>query len=367
MINLATSRMLVIAILCLLFPQGAKSGQRIVLTEDGTAYLSKENFSPWDQHTLLDEYSKLFRYDPKTNIPTLFILLPDYQKCNGVQNISIDPTGQKLAFDIYCELPDKLKKPNQGDFERISVIDIKTREIIINLDHGCRFAFSPLGDAIVFVNDYPGSSGGEGAPPPGYKPGIFIYNFNSKIKTEISSPVGTCSFNWSGHDGNIYFTDSTQHIFRYDVSKGQGSLVPYKGIYFSPDGKYNIWDFDSGDRDDVDAYPHIYRLSDQKKMTEWTNLILKKSGQWPPPKSSRPSMDFKFFCEKLESAVFSANEMNFIFDLSKGSIIGKFSGSIIGTNADGSLVLINPIKADNPQQIDHSQVKIINLLDLIKK
>lgn len=340
--------------------------QRIVIDPIDRVYLSRYDFLSLDKRPPLKDFSKIFLYDSKSKSYSNYFIMPDYSECYSIHELTLDHTGSNIAFCSYCKLPAEAKKQNQDSYYRISVLDIKSRKNIIDFDHGHRFLFSPQGDAILFVTDYPGSFGGEASPPPGFEGGIFLYNFASKTKKEISSPVGACGFNWSPHDGNIYLTNSDNRVFRFDVSKNQGEIVPFKGIYFSPDGKYNISDV-CGERDDVDAYPHIYRISDKKKMTEWTNLILKKSGQWPPPQYNRPALSFEFFCEKLKAAVFSVNEKNFVFDLSKGTVIGEFTGMIQGTNPDGSLVLINPIKADNPQQIDHSQVKIINLLDLIKK
>ena len=291
-----------------------------------------------------------------------------------VEQLAIDSSGTKIALSGGCKFPkdNDIGKNREGHY-LLTIVDIVTRTTIANIKHANSFCFSPKGDAIVFVNDYPGSSGGEGTPPPNIEYGIFTYNLNSRIKTEISSPVGACDFNWSPHDGRIYFTDGEQHVYRYDASKGRGSLVPYKGIYFSPDKQYNISDV-CGDRDDPDAYPHIYRISDHKRMTGWTNLLLKKSGQWPPPQYNRPALSFEFFCNQANAAVFSAkNEQNFIFDLNKGTVIGQFNGRILGTNADGSKVLISPVKSDQsqepdqPRQIDFSKVEILNLLDIVKK
>jgi len=260
--------------------------------------------------------------------------------CN-IDNISMDPSGVRLGIIELCS-------PNKY---HLVVYSLKSLSVLVKLDNGYKFAFSPKGNSIVYSEGIPGERGTP--PPPGYKGGIWIYDFSCNKLIQIANDsIGIGDINWSGHDGNIYIGGSGW-ARRYNVSKEKWEEVPYKGIYFSYDGKYYVstpWELGTH---------YLYRTSDNKKMVDWKKEIMGGTGK-------TCCMMFQFFSKKLNGVVFSiSNTENVVFDVGKGKVIGKFYGGVLGTNADGSLVAVNPVKPDNKKAYDQSQVEIINLSEVV--
>ena len=266
--------------------------------------------------------------------------IPNDKYCH-LNFVSLDPSGEKLVYAEYC----KYKNPSafQGapeGFYRISLLDKKSKNEIIHFDHAQNFfSFSPSGNAIVYAEENPGE---QGTPfPPGYRGGAWLYDFNTKEKKHLK--LGVVDINWSAHDGNIYSTNGID-VYRYNVKTGKIEATPYHGILFSPDGKYNI--------DNYDRF-RIFRTSDNQEMIELEKQI----------------KNYQFICwsdNKMNSTIFWNGEgENIVFDLKQSKMIGKFSGEFIGTNTERTKVAVHPLGPDRKPQID--KIEILNLLDLIKK
>jgi len=89
-------------------------------------------------------------------------------------------------------------------------------------------------------------------------------------------------------------------------------------------------------------------------MMEWENKIMDKGGR------NYHGMYFQFWSNKLNSAVFSvAGTTNIVFDVNQGKVIREFSGEVIGTNREGTLVAVHPSGKDR-----FSKVEIVNLMEL---
>ena len=313
--------------------------QRLVISSDGTPYLNVYT----RQGSL-----NIMKYNSQHKALDVYFPIPDQEKCH-INYSALDPTGNKLAYFGYCKLTNIISSETsvQG-FYHLAVVDIKNKRVIIDFDHGGNlFSFSPKGDAIVYAEDIPGEPGSPA--PPGYQGSVWLYNFNTKAKKKIDVNLRLIrDINWSEHDGNIYITNN-QYVYLYDVKKGKGDIVPYKGIYFSPDGKYYC-DYEM-------ASSNIYRTSDNQKMIDWKKTINERSN-W-----NDSSMIFQFWSKKLNAGIFSVRGgINVIFDINEGKVIGEFNGDIIGTNPIGTLVAVHPPGKDN-----QGKVEILNLLDLIKK
>jgi hypothetical protein len=114
----------------------------------------------------------------------------------------------------------------------------------------------------------------------GFNPtGIFIYNLTSKDKMPIEIPIANPAIEWckepgyqicwARHDSNIYIkrAESCGGNYMYDVKTGQTRQVPYKGIYFSPDGEFYL---------DVDPENgnFVYETTSNREITDSVLLSL---------------------------------------------------------------------------------------------
>lgn len=124
-------------------------------------------------------------------------------------------------------------------------IDLDGNEITILDEDVRKFSWSPDGEKIAYITGtyY---EGGVGFKTTGV--GIFDLKDRSKIKIKKDFPHktirgfegGGIEINWARHDGNIYIQDFgyLDGIYRYNTKIGKSEKVDYKGIDFSPDGKY---------------------------------------------------------------------------------------------------------------------------------
>ena len=316
---------------------------KIVIRSDGNAYLN----------LYTEEGSRnILRYNRQSKVMDKYYPIQNQENCH-INDSSIDPKGNMIAFFGYCKLQNISQSNLSAEgYYYLTIVDIKTKKIIVSFDHGGQlFSFSPQGDAIVYAEEIPGEPGSPA--PPGYQGGVWLYNFNtkSKIKLDTSpvSPYGIRDINWSEHDGYIYLAGYLGKSIRYDVNSGKSELSPYKGIYFSSDGKYSVYTPFEGNA-------RIFNTTNNKVMSEWGKLILAED------KNQYPSMGFQFWSKKLNAGVFSVGgEKNVVFDVGQGKVIGVFPGYVVGTNPDGTLVAIHPLGPDNQRKIE-----ILNLLDLIQ-
>jgi len=310
--------------------------QHLVISSDGYAYIRlKDNKSK----------SELVKYDIQKKGKQAYGVKRFNNSCTFLGENSSDLQGDKTAILYGCTSPSKKDILSY----RLIVVDTKTGQEIISLNNGRTFAFSPKNNAIVYVEEIPGERGS--APPPGYNAGVWLYDFNSKAKKQISKmDAPYIDLNWSEHDGNIYFTNG-RVVCKYNAQSGIMTETAYKGIYFSPDGRYYIYHPVTGEGDS-----EIYRTSDNKRMIEWETSI-RKRGKYNV-------MSFQFWSKKLDAvAFFVGKDTNVLFDINQGEVIAEFSGYIvIGTNADGTLVAVRPYVEDYL-----SIVEIINLLDILSK
>ena len=312
------------------------SANRIMIDYYGNTYLtSYNNDREWNRITKISSYDKV-----KKVIAWDYTII-DATNC-ALDSLALDPAGKMLVYISACQINAVIPSDIVAkSFYRLTVLNLINKKEVVSFDHGFYFSFSPSGDAIVIANRFPGED--ELAAPPGYQQGMWIYNFSTKTKKKLTPAyVGATDINWSGHDGHIY-VDNNGQVYRYDPTTGKGQKVDYRGIYFTPDGKYNIYIYDRF---------YIFRTADGQEMLEMEKQI--------------KGYQFVGFADKMKSAIFwDGKGENIIFDLNQGKVVGKFSGGFMGTNPEGTKFAVRPLGPDQKLQTD--KVEIINLLDLIQK
>jgi hypothetical protein len=315
----------------------ASTKNQIAIAPDGYAYLasaSKEN--------------SIIKYDPKKNLQEHYFYINDPTDCKII-DIAIDPTARLIAYSTGCRyksLP--MTKLSAEGLYILKILNMNSKKELASIDHvNRRYSFSPHGDSIAYAEEIPGYFGSPA--PPGYRGGVWIYNFDHKSKKQIyGGSKQIMGVNWSEHDDNIYFTDNVK-VFKYSLAKVQLETLSFNCMYFTADGKYCIDNISK----DISL---IIRTLDHKEMQEWQDAIREGS----------PSIGLLFLSKNMKSGVFSiGNSKNVIFNFDQGKIIRRFSGQFLGTNTEGTLAAIHPISSEGKAQID--KVEILNLLDLIKK
>lgn len=320
--------------------------QKVIISQAGYYYTYA------DSKDSISKYSQSLYVDQQTNLLPSFELKSDKPNCN-LGTPYLTPNVRIMAISGHCSIKYS-KEPYEIHYYLLTLADVKTHKIIASLDHADIFSFSPTGDSIAYAEDILGERGSPA--PPGYQGGLWIYNLNTKTKTKINTLKTACKdINWSPHDGNIY-VQGYNRVFRYNVAKGTGEIVPYKGIYFSADGKY----YSSTSTED--SWATIYRTCDNKEMKEWLNTILSQDSR------KGYFRDFEFWSKKLNAVVFRLSDQSkVIFDVGSGKVIGKFSGDVMGINPDGSLVAVHPLKRPETKQTDPTKVEILSLVELTSK
>jgi hypothetical protein len=110
-----------------------------------------------------------------------------------------------------------------------------------------KFSWSPDGEKIAFIaGTY--YEGGVGF----LTTGVWVYSLQDGRRTRINKDFphdtvrgtvgGGYNLNWAKHDSNIYIQDFDYlgGVYRYNTRTGKSEKVAYKGIGFSPDGKYYL-------------------------------------------------------------------------------------------------------------------------------
>ena len=320
--------------------------QKIVIDSAGDAYVIMLTQT---------DYHNAYKYSKLTKALTSYYQIAEQDICHANFS-SIDPTGSRIAVFVGC----RNQSPHQLDnialgYYRLIIIKEDSKNEIMHFDNvGHFYSFSPRGDSIVYAEEIAGERGSPS--PPGYRGGIWIYDFRSQKTKKISeySLGESCDLNWSEYDGNIYIQIG-KNVERYNVSKCKMEKTAYNGIYFSWDGKYYV-----ATPPEPGTYC-LYRTSDNQEIVEWENAI----------KAVNKDSDyiyFDFWSKKFNAVVFRiTGAENVIFDIGKGKVVGQFYGLVIGANAEGSYVAVHPVKPDNKNAYDQTQVEILNLVEIISK
>lgn len=131
-----------------------------------------------------------------------------------------------------------------------------------------KYSWSPDGGKIAYITGtyYEGGVGFKTT-------GVYILDLKDgskrKITKDFPSPTvkdfegGGFDINWAIHDRNIYVQefDYLGGNYMYDTKTGKTVRVPYKGIYFSPDGEYYL----SLSTEDS---PRLYITTNNQEITE---------------------------------------------------------------------------------------------------
>lgn len=174
--------------------------------------------------------------------------------------------------------------------------------------------WSPQADKIAYIR-------GKSVIPPEEREhkfpekGIWIYDISTHTKTKISDIVGY-DLAWPAIDNNLYINtvqwEPSSGIYRYNFKTEKVELTPYKGLNFSPNGKYYS-------TASYEAPSHFYQREPHKELTKIIQNMQNNgtwlgdghsylfSAGWPPPKFA-------------------------VYDLEKGQVTKTIEGAYLGMN-----------------------------------
>jgi len=333
------SRNVLAAILIFLFPPISLGNdwQKTIISPDGFAYVNMKKMTTKNQfiiekYNILEKTHKTYNFAASTS------------GCYNVRADSTSPKGDKISLIAICEsdTDGRLQK-----FYRLMILDTRNGKEIRCFNNGHKSSFSPDGKEIAFTEQIFGERGSQ--PPLGYRGGMWIYNFhNNRAKRVSDGDFASSDINWSPHDNNIYVCYYDE-VSRYNVSLARLEPTEYRGIYFSPNGLYYV-------STPNESGAKIYQTSDNREMIEWGNLIKAKC------RTNAPQMRYRLWSKQLNALVISPGPdwQNVVFSIPDGDIAGEFEGFVIGSNYNGTVVAIHPMKPDGTWY-DQQKVNFINL------
>lgn len=160
---------------------------------------------------------------------------------------SVSPNGRYVVF--VETTPGVVDKGTYQEPPRNNMVVCDTGGTVLQStgDDVRRLSWSPDGSRIAYITGTYREGG------VGYRAnGIFVLDVDRGTKIQISKDfphesVSGCpgvgyNLNWATHDGNIYIQDADPcgGNYMYDTRSRTTQSVPYKGIHFSPDGKYYL-------------------------------------------------------------------------------------------------------------------------------
>jgi len=158
------------------------------------------------------------------------VILPFYQEPGFYfDKISLSPDGKLIAAIAISKkfFSDKNGYPYQK--HKLVLLNLKS-EIIMVIPDVQVFSWSPDSSKLAYIAgiDYEGFA---------FTPsGLWILDVKSKDIRKLD-PIGGYDIYWASFDNHIYATDF-RLVYKYDPKTGEKTETTYKGIYFSPDGKF---------------------------------------------------------------------------------------------------------------------------------
>ncbi len=187
----------------------------------------------------------------------------------GERNVVAAPRSNLIAVIQTSRVPET---PGAKEYlvpykNELVIIDTTGTVVRQTHDDVQKCVWSPDGRKLAYIT---GAYSEEGF---GFKPnGIYILDIESGITAQVTkefphpsqqgNPGGGYDLNWAAFDSNLYIQEypSAGGNYVYKPSTGKTYPVPYKGIHFSPDGKFYL--ALSSEED-----PHLYITSSSEDIT----------------------------------------------------------------------------------------------------
>ncbi len=152
----------------------------------------------------------------------------------GSQNVLIDqlkPSPGANNFVGFIEINSEHMRPGDlGYALRTLVVINSLGKVIAKAESVICFAWSPSGDSIVFTKglDYGGHET--------KLEGIWVFRLSDPAHPRRISLLGASDINWTDFNGRIYI--AAREVYEIDPKDNHARLTNFRGIYFSPDGRF---------------------------------------------------------------------------------------------------------------------------------
>lgn len=143
----------------------------------------------------------------------------------------VSPNSQLIAMLGSTDEFHNANSSTQYQKWRLFVVDLAGKEILVQ-DSVWRFAWAPDGKKIAWISGI--LYEGKGLPK-SYR--LQIYDIEKRTTRDLG-PSDEIDLSWSIFDGRIYSMRRKYKVSRINPENGSRTATNYKGIFFSPDGKY---------------------------------------------------------------------------------------------------------------------------------
>jgi hypothetical protein len=281
--------------------------------------ISAAEDNPKDNH-------KLFLYNPTVKSWQLFYR-NDAISFIPYSTGAISPNGKFVAVWGFHPHMSREKNGEGYSASELIVIDSKGKAVFVK-DSVAGYSWAPDSKSITWIE---GITPERWEAPLSTRIGIYSIVKNSTIDLGRSRAV---EIKWNSYDNRIYVLDSGNVVYRYDPERHVKDRTNYKGIVFSPDGKYYFDEADGG------GLYSVYDAGTNQKIT----LGIEKRGMLPINNFADwvPYMNHSLvFGKVLEDN--KSEEMK-IFNVETKKQIQALTGPIVGYDAKNKQILIRKDK-----------------------
>lgn len=256
---------------------------------------------------------RIYKIDPLTGDENLI-----FKSDRIIHRLSLSPDNEFITFIDKDTLI--IMNFEGQELHRVGGIDA--------IDAIKRYSWSPDGRIayLTFVQKSPDYSYR-------YPTGLWIFNLETKEKEKIADMV--FDVEWANFDTCIYFSDRKK-VYKWDPRVEKIESTNFKGIKFSPDGKYYS-------TYNTEIEPYGYRLYQTSDNEDITSQLIKATGEeskyltkYPYPEWLNGTNHLLLYIKKVYklkdperviSVITGVQSVtNFIYDPGKDKIIKKFSG-----------------------------------------
>lgn len=277
---------------------------------------------------------QVYRMDIATNEETP-IFKPRYK---WHQVLTVSPNDTLFAFiekkpgEFHSEESSRQGRYDVWPEAFIRVVS-RNGSLLHTLEDGMRYTWSPDGNKIAFITfDIKDAD-----LTYRYPTGLWIFDTMSGEKKKVAASARRIK--WAEFDNNLYFTQYSAAVLRYNTERAMVESTVYRGIDFSPDGKYYFVPYDpvaerkrqiyNTDTNEILLNEHQLQFTQYVtqgaiiKIVDWikksNSYLLVRATMYEGPPAVKVSDKFSLLQADKGNSI-----INFIYDVETRQVIKEF-------------------------------------------